>query len=157
MQDFERIYSAYYDMVFGYCLHLSHDPSLAEEIAQESFFKALKAIDSFHGECRLEVWLCQIAKNTDFSLLKKQKRTAPPLSEDWPDPGEFRTAVGRPGGSPAHPPGASHAAGTLPGSILAQNLWGTQLRQIAGLFDKTESWARVTYHRARTKIKEELA
>ena len=49
MEDFEKIYSEYFDMVYGYCLRLSHDPSLAEEVTQESFFKALKAIDSFHG------------------------------------------------------------------------------------------------------------
>ena len=79
MEDFEQIYAAYYDAVYGYCLHLTRDPHLAEEVCQEAFFKALKAIDSFHGECKLSVWLCQIAKNTWFTLQKKRRRTqAPP-------------------------------------------------------------------------------
>ena len=52
MDDFERIYAEYYDQVYGYCLRLTHDPHMAEEVTQESFFKALKAIGSFHGECR---------------------------------------------------------------------------------------------------------
>ena len=69
MDDFERIYAEYYDQVYGYCLRLTHDPHMAEEVTQESFFKALKAIGSFHGECRLQVWLCQIAKNTYLSLI----------------------------------------------------------------------------------------
>ena len=86
MDDFERIYTEYYDQVYGYCLRLTHDPHLAEEVTQESFFKALKAIDSFHGECRLSVWLCQIAKNTTFSLLKKQKRSAPLGATGQPPP-----------------------------------------------------------------------
>ena len=107
MEDFEKIYSEYFDMVYGYCLRLSHDPSLAEEVTQESFFKALKAIDSFHGECRLSVWLCQIAKNTYFTLLK---------------------APGRSGRGPADPPDPPHPAGTLPGGVLAAHLRGTELR-----------------------------
>ena len=41
---------------------------VAEEVTQETFFKALKAIDQFDGKCRLYVWLCQIAKNTYFSM-----------------------------------------------------------------------------------------
>ena len=42
MDDFERIYAEYYDQVYGYCLKLTHDPHMAEEVTQESFFKALK-------------------------------------------------------------------------------------------------------------------
>ena len=93
MDDFERIYAEHFDIVYGYCLKLTHDPHLAEEVTQESFFKALKAIDSFHGECRLSVWLCQIAKNTTFSLLKKQKRSAP-LEGDWPATTDLEERLG---------------------------------------------------------------
>lgn len=135
MDDFERIYAEYYDQVYGYCLRLTHDPHMAEEVTQESFFKALKAIGSFHGECRLQVWLCQIAKNTYFSLLKKQKRSAP-LEGDWPAPADLE--------EPYREVFWLRAFGEL------------SFAQIGGLFEKTESWARVTYHRARMKIKEAL-
>ena len=126
MDDFERIYAEYYDQVYGYCLKLTHDPHMAEEVTQESFFKALKAIDSFHGECRLQVWLCQIAKNTYFSLLKKPKRSAP-LEEDWPDPADLEQRLGQ-GGRPEDPPGAPPPGRTLPGGVLAAHLWGVELR-----------------------------
>ena len=43
MDDFERIYAEHFDIVYGYCLKLTHDPHLAEEVTQEAFFKALKA------------------------------------------------------------------------------------------------------------------
>ena len=127
MDDFERIYAEYYDQVYGYCLRLTHDPHMAEEVTQESFFKALKAIGSFHGECRLQVWLCQIAKNTYFSLLKKQKRSAP-LEGDWPAPADLEGAPGGQGGRPENPPGAPPAGGALPGGLLAAGLWGAELR-----------------------------
>ena len=76
MKDFEKIYSEYYDIVFRYVLTLCLDEEWAEEITQEAFFKALKSIDTFRGECKLNVWLCQIAKNTFYTAAKKKKRLA---------------------------------------------------------------------------------
>ncbi len=74
MKDFEKIYSEYYDAVFQYVLSLCRDEQWAEEITQEAFFKALKSIDTFRGECKLSVWLCQIAKNTFYTSVKRQQR-----------------------------------------------------------------------------------
>ena len=67
MEDYQEIYSLYFQDVYKYVLALSRDPSLAEEITQEAFFKALKSLDSFQGQCKLYVWLCQITKNTYLS------------------------------------------------------------------------------------------
>lgn len=55
MNDFERIYSEYYDTVFRYILSLCRDQQLAQEVTQEAFFRALKKIDTFRGECKLSV------------------------------------------------------------------------------------------------------
>ena len=76
MKDFEKIYSEYYDVVFQYVLSLCKDEAWAEEITQEAFFKALKSIGTFRGECKLRVWLCQIAKNTLYTESKRQQRHA---------------------------------------------------------------------------------
>ena len=76
MKDFEKIYSEYFDTVFQYTLSLCKDEAWAEELTQEAFFKALKNIGTFRGECRLSVWLCQIAKNTFYSEVKRQQRQA---------------------------------------------------------------------------------
>ena len=73
MPDFTEVYREYFAGVYRYALRLCGDPTLAEEITQETFFKALKALDSFRGQCRLYVWLCQIAKNTYFTYLKKHR------------------------------------------------------------------------------------
>ena len=155
MDDFERIYAEYYDAVYGYCLRLTHDHHLAEEVTQEAFFKALKAIDSFHGECRLQVWLCQIAKNTYFSLLKKRKHTAP-MEGDWPDPADLEERLG----DKEEALQIHRVLHTLPEpyrEVFWLRTFGElSFSQIGELFEKTESWARVTYHRARLKIKEEL-
>lgn len=46
----------------------------AEEVTQETFYQALKSMSSFRGDCKLIVWLCQIAKHIYFNWLKKGKR-----------------------------------------------------------------------------------
>ncbi|HHU63586.1 MAG TPA: RNA polymerase sigma factor [Clostridiales bacterium] len=73
MTEFEEIYCQYFTDVYKYALSLTRNEALAEEITQETFFKALKAIDNFKGQCKLRVWLCQIARNTYFSLYKRKK------------------------------------------------------------------------------------
>ena len=70
---------------YGYTLSLRRPlPSeyIAEEITSETFFKAINSIESFRGDCDMRVWLCQIAKNTYYSYLKKNKRVS---SIDEPD------------------------------------------------------------------------
>lgn len=76
MTDFQQVYETYFQDVYKYVLSLCRDPSLAEEVTQETFFKALKSMDSFRGQCKLYVWLCQIAKNTYFSLAAKHNAWA---------------------------------------------------------------------------------
>lgn len=53
---------------------LCGNKNIAEEITQETFFKALQKIDGFRGDCKISVWLCQIAKNTYITHQKKKKK-----------------------------------------------------------------------------------
>ena len=62
--DFDKIYSEYFKDVYFYIRRLSGDDNIAEEITAQTFYKALKSIDNFRGECNVRVWLCQIAKNS---------------------------------------------------------------------------------------------
>lgn len=77
MTDFQEVYDLYFKDVYKYALSLCRDEQTAEEVTQETFFKALKHIDSFKGQCRLYVWLCQIAKNTYFTYARKTARHTP--------------------------------------------------------------------------------
>ena len=74
MTDFEEIYTQYFEDVFRYLRGLTADEALSEELTEETFFKALRSLEQFEGKCDVRVWLCQIAKNSYFSYLKKQKR-----------------------------------------------------------------------------------
>lgn len=154
MTDFQDVYSEYFQDVYKYVYSLCRDEHLAEEVTQETFFKALKSMDSFRGQCKLYVWLCQIAKNTYFTLSAKVK-DAP--YEDISPAGESpEDALLR-----ADTAFAIHRIlHTLPDpykEVFSLRVFGQlSFRQIGDLFGKTESWARVTYHRARLKIKEEM-
>ena len=86
MLNIQEVYEKYFTVVYRYLLSLSHNTHIAEELTQETFFKALKKVDDFRGECDLRIWLCQISKNTYYDYLKKNKKYVPEaqneLSED---------------------------------------------------------------------------
>lgn len=73
MDDFELIYKKYMTKIFYFVLKLSNNHYIAEEITQETFVKAYSSICSFRGECRIEVWLCQIAKNLFYDYIKDRR------------------------------------------------------------------------------------
>ena len=75
MADFEEIYKEYYPQIYYYLLKLSSDKDDAEELTQETFFRALKSIDSFRGDCEISTWLCQIAKNCFYTYARREKIT----------------------------------------------------------------------------------
>ena len=74
MPDFEAVYREHFADVYRYVLALSRDEAVAEEITQETFFRALSSIEEFRGECQLRVWLCQIARNRYLSHCREGKR-----------------------------------------------------------------------------------
>ena len=70
--DFEEMYRLYFKDVYLFILAMSKSPDIAEEITQETFFKVLKNINKYRGECSVKTWLFQIAKNTYLSHIKRK-------------------------------------------------------------------------------------
>lgn len=156
MQDFDRIYAEYYSEVYKFVLTLCKDAALAEEITQEAFFKALKNIDSFHGECRLSTWLCKIAKNTFYSYTRKQDRqTSLSPDELISEESIEQRFADKETAYAIHE--VLHSLKEPYKEVFWLRTFGElSYGQIAALFGKTESWARVTYYRAKLLIQEEL-
>ena len=73
-KDFEEIYNKYFKDVYKFIYSICNNEHIAEEVTQETFFKALKNIDKYNGQCKFYVWLCQIAKNTYFTIYKKNSK-----------------------------------------------------------------------------------
>ena len=156
----EELYRTYFDIVYRYIRSVSRDGSLAEEVTQETFFKALKKADQFRGDCDVRVWLCQIAKNTLYDHLKKQKKQLlgdERLEEAESDDGELleEKLAQRSQAMEIHK--VLHRLSEPYKEVFSLRTFGElNFREIGMLFGKSENWARVTYYRARVKIREEL-
>ena len=74
MQDIEKIYEEYFETVNKYLFCLTHNNDISEELTQETFYKAVKKINTYKGECKISVWLCQIAKNLWYDECRKNKK-----------------------------------------------------------------------------------
>ena len=156
----EELYRTYFDIVYRYIRSISQDGSLAEEVTQETFFKALKKADQFRGDCDVRVWLCQIAKNTLYDHLKKQKKQLlgdERLEEAESADGELleEKLAQRSQAMEIHK--VLHRLSEPYKEVFSLRTFGElTFREIGMLFGKSENWARVTYYRARVKIREEL-
>ena len=157
MAKFEEVYEQFFKDVYRYVLSLCRNEKIAEEITQETFFKALKSVDGFDGTCKIYVWLCQIARNTYFSFCKKARR--------FDAEADMEQLVAAQSVEESHLQKMDafeihkrlHTLEEPYKEVFSLRLFGElSFAQIAELFGKTESWARVTYHRARIKIKEDL-
>ena len=156
VQDFDEIYSQYFSEIYKFVLSLCQNPALAEEITQETFFKALKNIDGFKGNCKLSTWLCHIAKNTVYSHAKKQnKQVDYPLEMLLSQENIEEQFSDRETADAIHK--VLHKLKEPYKEVFWLRVFGElSFSRIGALFDKTESWARVTYYRAKVLIKEEL-
>lgn len=157
MTDFNEIYTQYFRDVYKYAFSLSRNKLIAEEITQETFFKALKNIDKFDGKCKLYVWLCQITKNTYFSFIKKEKQYdyLADIESSLRDEDIETQLFTKEAALEIHK--ALHNLQDPYKEVFTLRIFGElPFSQIGEIFEKTESWARVTYHRAKIKLKENL-
>lgn len=156
MVDFEKIYSEYFRDVYRFAYSISRDEKMAEEITQETFFKALQGIDTFRGQCKLGVWLCQIAKNSYFSHLEKQKRFVSEHEEmTASEAGPEEALLKKDETLRVHK--ALHLMNDPYKEVFMLRVFGElSYAEIGGLFEKSEGWARVTFYRSKQKIQEML-
>lgn len=84
MLDIESLYKEYFLTVYKYLYSLSHDKEVSEELTQETFCRAIKTLNNFREDCKVSVWLCQIAKYCWYEELRKRKPNIT-LNFDIPD------------------------------------------------------------------------
>lgn len=154
-ESFEEIYRSFFDPVYRYALSLTRDEDRAEELTQETFFKALQTIDGYRGEGSLKTWLCAIAKNRWLSECRRKK---PEALDEIPErgdgaPGPEERAIERDDGRRLYR--ALHALPEPYKEVFSLRVFAElSFREIGELFGKTENWACVVFHRARAKLHE---
>jgi len=160
MAAFSEVYKEYAKSVYRFLLALSGEESMAEELLQETFYQAFLHIDQFEGRSSLYTWLCQIGKNAWLKECRRSNRYTetslenltmasrePPPEEQYLKKEEYlrvRRAILKLE-EPYKNVMILHAYGEV------------KLKEIANMYGKTESWARVTYYRARQQIVEEVS
>ena len=152
--DFEEMYRLYFKDVYLFILAMSKSPDIAEEITQETFFKVLKNINKYRGECSVKTWLFQIAKNTYLSHIKKTKHQE---TEDKISDSESSSQHSMESMCISKDEALSiYKVLHYKEVFTLRTLGELSFREIGEIFGRKEGWARVTYHRAKSKIREQI-
>lgn len=159
VDDFEKLYRDYFETINLFLVSLCNNPDLALELTQETFFKALRSVNKFRGECDIKVWLCQIAKNTYYTYCKKRKKL---ISTDDEDSSQFRNDVSFIDSlddtetcDRLHE--IIHSLNEPYKEVFSLRVFGElSFAKIGKLFGKTDNWACVTYHRAKRIIQKRM-
>ena len=158
--NFEQVYDLYFKDVYLYICRLSGNEHIAEEITSETFFKALQSIDKFKGECDLRVWLCQIAKNCYYTYLSKNKKYINVDNDYLANIQDTSISVIEKINLQEDVKKVHELLHNIPEPYKEVFMWRTfaelSFKQIGQLFNKSDNWACVTYHRARLMIKERM-
>lgn len=156
MADFEKIFKENQGFIYKYLLKLCSNPSLAEELTQETFFRAYMNISGLKNENKVPVWLCRIAKNTYFAWYNEHKKftaakdgeslKSSDIEEDFMQKELTEKALQ-----------CLHTLEEPYKEVFMLNVLGqVSLTDISKIFGKSESWARVTFYRAKQKLSERM-
>jgi len=155
MQDMEKIYEQYFETVYKYLFCLTHNNDISEELTQETFYKAVKKINTYRGECKISVWLCQIAKNLWYDQCRKNKTTTnveellelqiSNITEEQVISNEEKMSLYQ----------RMQQLDHKTREVIYLRITGElSFKEIGIIMNKTENWARVTFYRGKQKLKE---
>lgn len=157
MQDMEQIYEEYFETVYKYLFCLTHNREVSEELTQETFYRAVKKIHSFKGDCKISVWLCQIAKNLWYDECRKNKKTINTdenvflniqdsnNTEEKTIQNEEKLTLYK----------KLQNLDEKTREVIYLRITGElSFKEIGMILNQTENWARVTFYRGKQKLKE---
>ena len=157
MQDIEKIYKEYFETVNKYLFCLTHNNDISEELTQETFYKAVKKIDTYKGNCKISVWLCQIAKNLWFDECRKNKkiinidennlfdRQSIDSTEETIISNDEKILLYK----------KLQLLDEKTREVMYLRITGElSFKEIGVILNKTENWARVTFYRGKNQLKE---
>lgn len=157
MTEFEKLFEDNRGFIFKYLMKLTKDYSLSEELCQETFFRAYMNFASLKNKEKASVWLCQIAKNTYFAFCREENKKASfDELENKADETNIEEAFAQKELSAKALYCLHELEEPYKEVFMLSVLGGFSLKDISNLFKKSESWARVTFHRAKQKLLERM-
>lgn len=155
----EEALAAEYEAVYRYALWLCGESTTAQDITQETFLKAMRSASQFRGDSSLYTWLCTIAKNSWLNHCKSGNREVAvdiaSVNEPCGNATPEERAIEKDTAMQIHT--ILHHLPEPYKEVFSLRVFGQlSFQEIAQLFGKTESWARVTHHRARKMIHDKM-
>lgn len=157
MTEFETVYRTYFRDVELYLRAICKDEALVEELTEQVFFQALKALPRFRGDCDIRTWLCAMGRNCYLSHLRKVMPTENVDELQIPDPEKSieEQIIDKSQAMAIHR--LLHDLPEPYKEVFSLRIFGQlSFEDIGSLFGRTANWACVTYHRARRKIQEQM-
>ena len=156
MTEFETLFREKQPFVYRYLVKLTQDAALAEELTQETFFRAYMNYSGLRDKDKASVWLCQIAKNAYFTWYNEQKKRGTLPENADGDAQSLEEAFERRELS-GNALACLHALEEPYKEVFMLSVFGGfSLKDVSAIFGKSESWARVTFYRARQKLMERM-
>lgn len=158
--DMKKVCEEYYQTVYGYLVSITGgNVDLAEELTQETFYRAIKASGKFRGDCKMSTWLCQIAKFTFYQHLDKKKRRNEVSMDDAIEVAAKQQIekdyISNEQKLEIYKKIQQMESPTK--DVLMLRLSGElSFKEIGEILGKTENWARVTFYRGKQMIGKEL-
>ena len=157
MTEFEKLFDENREFIFKYLMKMTKNPSLSEELTQETFFRAYMNFAALRNKEKASVWLCQIAKNTYYAWFNQQKKTDALDDMDNISDGSCIEEVYIQKELSQKALQALHDLEEPYKEVFMLSvLGGFSLKDISAIFGKSESWARVTFYRAKQKLFERM-
>ena len=156
MQDMDAVYRQHFRMVYQYLMSLTHQPDVAEELAQETFCQAVSSIHRYDGSCKITTWLCAIAKNEYLKYLRKQKKIDGFDNAEIADNSNLEEKLSdKDTALRIHK--YLHILDEPYREVFILKVFAElSYKEIAEIFGKKETWVRVTYYRAKVRLLERL-
>ena len=156
-KEFEKLYKTYYMRVYSYVFTLAKKQYIAEEITQETFYKVFTTQSAFRGESNEVTWLCSIAKNLFYDEMHRQAKNVEMAPDTDSDSGIDIENEIEDKDSSYRIHLALNKLEEPYRKVFELRVFGElSFREIGIICEKTENWARVTYHRARLKLQERM-
>lgn len=152
MKNMEEIYKDNYTIVYKYLLINCHNEDIAEELTQETFYRAVKNINKFKKGSKISTWLCKIAKNLWIDEIKRKNKFKEIDENDFiiPDNDVFANE------DRIKLFGKIQKLDTETRDVIYLRLTGElSFKEIAQIMNKTENWVRVTFYRGKEKLRKE--
>ena len=151
MDELKDIYAEYGGMIHAFLMRLCGNPDLADELTQETFYQALRSWKRYRGDAGISTWLCGIAKRLYWASLRKKTLVSAECAAEASAPDFTQRLIENDRAMAAQR--MLHALKEPYREVFTlRTFCELSHAQIGELFGKSETWARVTYYRARQKL-----